>query len=178
VFFSVNPVGFQNRALREVAAGRGLSTADQARLFAKTSMGAADALISCWDDKEYWHFWRPITAIQEAANDGNKRTSPQGDWLPFFPTPPYPDHPSGYNCFTGSMMESARQFFGTDKVAFSLNSPASTTPRSYARFSDVLVDTINARIYMGIHFRTPDVQGAEMGQDVARWIDKNYFRSN
>jgi len=27
----------------------------------------------------------------------------------------------------------------------------------YERFTDVINDTINARIWLGIHFRTPDV---------------------
>jgi hypothetical protein len=180
-FFVANPVPFMNRALREIAAGHGLSTAEQARLFAKSSMGAADALISCWDDKDYWSFWRPITAIQEAADDDNPATSPQANWTPYIATllasatPPYPDHPSGYNCFTGSMMRTAREFFGTDKVGITLNSPTGAAPRTYSRLSDVVRDTIDARIYLGIHFRAPDVQGAWIGKKVAQWIDKHYF---
>ena len=35
--------------------------------------------------------------------------------------------------------------------------------RDYTRFTAVVKDTINARIWLGIHFRTPDVQGAEIG---------------
>jgi hypothetical protein len=175
-FFSANPMPFENRALREIAAARGLSTAEQARLFAKASMGAADALISCWDDKDYWSFWRPSTAIHEAADDDNPATEAQADWTPFFGNPPYPEHPSGYNCFTGSMMRTAREFFGTDHIAIQLNSPAAAAPKNYDRLSDVVRDTIDGRIYMGIHFRTPDVQGAWIGKKVAQWVDKHYFR--
>jgi hypothetical protein len=181
-FYVANPLPFVNGAFRNIAAQQGLSTAEQARLFAKSSMGAADALISCWDDKDYWSFWRPITAIQEAANDGNPATSPQADWTPFIATlvpsatPPYPDHPSGYNCFTGSMMRTAREFFGTDHMAITLTSPTGAAPRTYERFSDVVRDTIDARIYLGIHFRTPDVQGAWIGKKAAQWVDKHYFQ--
>jgi hypothetical protein len=181
-FFVANPLPFMNRALREIAVGHGLSTAEQARLFAKASMGGADALISCWDDKDYWSFWRPETAIHEAADDGNPATSPQANWTPliatFLPsaTPPYPDHPSGYNCFTGSMMRTVREFFGTDKIGITLNSPTGAAPRTYSRLSDVVRDTIAARIYLGIHFRTPDVQGAWIGKKTAQWIDRLYFR--
>jgi hypothetical protein len=28
---------------------------------------------------------------------------------------------------------------------------------------------------MGIHFRTPDEQGAWLGKKVAQWVAKNYF---
>jgi hypothetical protein len=174
-FFSVNPMPFMNRAFRELAGDRGLSTAEQARLFAQLSLGAADALIGCWDDKDHWSFWRPITAIREAADDDNPATSAQADWQPFLTTPPYPDHPSGFNCYAGSMMRTAREFFGTDQIAITLNSPAAAAPRTYDRFSDVIDDTIDARIYLGIHFRTPDVQGAWIGKKVAQWVAKHYF---
>jgi hypothetical protein len=158
---------------------RGLSTSDQALLFVKTSMASADALIGCWDDKDYWNVWRPQTAIREAANDGNPATSAQAEWLTLFPTPGYPDHPSGYNCFTGAVWHSAKALFGTDKIAFQLTSPGvSPVPgstRSYTRFTDVIDDTINGRILNGSHFRTPDVQGAWIGKKAAKWVDKHYF---
>ena len=47
--------------------------------------------------------------------------------------------------------------------------------RSYTQFTDVIDDTIDARMYIGIHFRAPDVQGAEIGKDVSRWLVQNYF---
>ena len=177
-FYSANPLPFMNRAFREVAAARGLSLAEEARLFAMTSMASADALIGCWDDKDYWSFWRPITAIREAASDGNPATAPEADWAPFFVTPPYPDHPSGYNCYSAAMMHTAAIYFRGDKVTFTLTSPAPllTDPtRTYHRFTAVLKDTINARIYMGIHYRTPDVQGAWLGKKVAQWVARHYF---
>lgn len=48
--------------------------------------------------------------------------------------------------------------------------------REYERFLDVPEDTIVARMYLGIHFRTPDAQGARLGKDVARWVDKHFFQ--
>jgi hypothetical protein len=110
-FFSANPIRMMNQAFREVAEGQGLSITEDARLFGMSSMASADALIGCWDDKDYWSFWRPITAIREAADDGNPDTAPQADWTPLVATPPYPDHPSGYNCYSGAMMHTAKLFF-------------------------------------------------------------------
>ena len=57
---------------------------------------AADALITVWDDKAHYSFWRPITAIREADTDGNPATVPDTAWLPLIANPPYPDHPSGH----------------------------------------------------------------------------------
>jgi hypothetical protein len=177
-FYATNPLPMMNRAFREVASARGLSITADARLFVTTSMSSADALIGCWDDKAYWSFWRPITAINQAADDGNPDTAPQAGWLPLIATgtAPYPDHPSGYNCFTAAMMHAAKGFFGTDKISFVLNSSLTGTSRSYDRFTRVMDDTIDARIWLGLHFRTPDVQGAELGKRAANWAAAQYFK--
>jgi hypothetical protein len=175
-FVSVSPVGMVNRAFREIATARGLSTAAQARLFAMTNVSAADALIDCWENKDHWLFWRPQTAIQEADTDGNPATEADTSWVSVIPTPGYPDNPSGYNCFTAGSMYAARAFFGTDKVSFDLTS-ATATPitRHYHRFTGVVRDAIEGRILIGLHFRSADVQAAWLGKKVARWVAKHEF---
>ena len=75
-------------------------------------------------------------------------------------------------------MHTAQDFFGKKKVEFSLVKITPGPPdvtRTYQRFTDVIEDTINARLWLGIHFRTPDVQGAELGEDVANWLDRRFF---
>jgi hypothetical protein len=178
LFFSVNPVEMYHRAFRGIAAEQGLGIADEARLFAMLSMGGADALIGCWDDKAFWSFWRPVTAIRLGDTDGNLLTAADPNWTPLLTTPPYPDHPSGYNCFTSATMHTAETFFGRGKFTFSLTATVAGAPvtRNYERFTDVIDETVDARILLGIHFRAPDVQGAALGQDVAHWLDKNYFQ--
>ena len=187
-FFTANPLFFYNAGLRDIVRPRGLSNSDQARLFVMTSMGGADALISCWSNKREWSAWRPQTAIREAANDGNPLTEPDSEWLSLFATPGYPDEPSGYNCYTGGFWQSVRYFFGTDRMAFSLTSPGVAanaaignpigvpgSTRQYARFTDVIDDTIDGRILNGFHFRTADVHGAWIGKKTAQWINANFF---
>jgi hypothetical protein len=187
-FVGANPLLFFNKGLRDMPLVQGLSTADQALLFVKTSMAAADGLIGCFNDKLNYLVWRPQTAIRRALEDGNPQTSPDANWLSLFGTPGYPDHPSGYNCYAGGFWHSVRLFFGTDKVSFSLTSPgvpanaAAGNPvgvagstRNYTRFTGVIDDTIDGRIYTGFHFRTPDVQGAWIGKKAAQWLDKHYF---
>lgn len=177
LFFTANPAEMYNRAFRTISEDRELSLVKQARLFAMLNLAGADALIGCWDDKAATTFWRPITAIHEGDNDTNPRTVGDPDWNSLVPSPPYPDHPSGYNCITGAFMHTAAKFFG-NRVAFSLVKITPGQPdvtRDYTRFTAVVKDTINARIWLGIHFRTPDVQGAEIGADVARWLNKHFL---
>jgi Vanadium chloroperoxidase N-terminal domain/PAP2 superfamily len=178
-FYTVNPVELFNRTFRTIAAAEGLTIAEEARLFAMLNMAGADSLINCWDDKAFWRFWRPITAIHEGDNDGNKKTVADPSWTSLIPAPPYPDHPSGYNCVTAAMMYTARYFFGTNKLDFNVVKIVPGTPevtRVYRRFTDVVADTIDARIYQGLHFRAADVQGAGIGKDVARWLNKHFFQ--
>lgn len=177
-FYTVNPVELFNRTFRMISEAEGLTLVEQARLFAMLNLAGADSLISCWDDKAFWSFWRPITAIHEGDNDGNPRTMGDTEWTSFSVSPPYPEHPSGYNCVTGAFMHTAEAFFGKKKMDFSVVRIAPMVPnvtRDYERFTDVIDDTIDARVYQGIHFRASDVQGAGIGRDVAHWLDKHFF---
>ncbi len=77
-------------------------------------------------------------------------------------------------------MQTAKAFFGRNTMEFSVvKFPGNVTPnptRDYGQFKAVVKDTIDARVYQGIHFRTADVQGAALGKDVAHWLDKHYFQ--
>ena len=187
-FVGANPVVYMNKGLRDISVARGLSTTQQALLFVKTSMASSDALVACFNNKAHWSNWRPQTAIRAAATDGNSATAADPNWLSLFATPGYPDNASGYNCYTAGLWYSARLFFGTDKLSFSLTSPgvpanaAAGNPvgvgpstRNYTRLTGVIDDTIFGRILTGFHFRSADVQGAWIGKKAAQWLDKHYF---
>jgi hypothetical protein len=179
-FVSANLFSAFNRTLREVAVANGLSTTEQAMLFVRSTISAADALIGCWDNKEHWLQWRPQTAIRLADQDGNPDTEADTDWTAQFQNPGYPDNPSGFNCFAAGFFYAARQYFGTDKMSFEITSPG-TAPlpqpviRSYTRFTGVIKDAIEGRILIGYHYRSADEQGAWLGKKVAQWVDKHYF---
>jgi hypothetical protein len=177
-FFDFHTVETWNRTVRDIAEAEGLTVVDDARLFAMLNMAAADSLINCWNDKDGWSFWRPVTAIHEGDHDGNDKTVGDATWVPLLDTPPYPDHTSGFNCATGGMMHAARLFFGSNTIEFSVVAIGDGPPvtRTYSAFTDVVDDTIDARVYQGVHFRTADVQGAEIGEDVATWLADNFLQ--
>ena len=161
---------------RSITEREGLGAADEARFYALTSTAAADTIISCWVEKEHWGFWRPVTAIQNGETDGNRRTTGDPKWAPMITSPPYPDHTSGYNCFTAALMHGAQRFFGQANMDFTITNPVTGVTREYDHFHDVYADTIEARILQGIHFRSADVQGAKLGKDVANWVARHEFR--
>ena len=178
IFWQSNPAANLNGVARRFAEdpSRPLDVTGSALLFAMMDLTAADAQINCWNDKYYWGFWRPIAAIREADTDGNPATEPDPDWTPRF-TPPYPDHPSGALCFNSSSLHALQAFFGTDEMTFyvtSLQFPGEQ--RYFDRFSDVISELIEARIWGGLHFRTADVQAAMLGEKVARYTRLHWFQ--
>lgn len=183
-FYNVHAVELFNRTFRTVATTESLSLTEQARLFAMLNTATADSLITCWEDKAHWNFWRPIAAIQQGDADGNRWTVGDPTWVPLEPTPPYPDHSSGFNCISAAMIYSAKAFFGTNRMEFDVvriaPPPAAGQPaqpnvtRHYSKLTDVVQDTIDARVFQGIHFRNADVQGAKIGENVARWVSRSY----
>ena len=177
--YTANPIELFNRTFRVVSEAQGLTLAEEARLFAMLNVATADSVISCFNDKAFWNFWRPITAIREVDDDGNHKTAGDPEWTPVLTTPPYSDHPSGYNCVSAAYMHAAGAFFGTDKMDFSVIRPIPGMPDvvlHYTRFTDLVDDTIDARVWQGLHFREADVQGAGIGKDAARWLEKHFFQ--
>ena len=53
---------------------------------------------------------------------------------------------------------------------------AAPNTRTYTRFSDLARDTVDVRIYQGIHFRTADEVGRKQGQQVAEWTFHHVLR--
>ena len=67
------PVQMQVSLTTEVAE-RGLDIAEAARAFALLNVSIADTQIACWREKYESAYWRPVTAIRAAADDGNDAT--------------------------------------------------------------------------------------------------------
>jgi hypothetical protein len=187
IFWQTPPGFLWGELLDQLATKYSLDSVDRARLYAVVWVGMADAAIGCWNDKYYWKFWRPLDAIRNGDDDGNRQTDGDPSWLPLFDpstptvpaltTPNFPDHPSGHSCLTGSVVNNLEEFFGTDKIDVQIKStrfPGYT--RDFDRLSDVAKEVVDARVWGGIHFRTADEQGVGLGKKVARWESKHYFQ--
>jgi hypothetical protein len=191
VFWQGNPAANYNAIGRRFADQYSLDLSDSARLFAMLDLTVADAEITVWSDKYHFNFWRPWAAIRQADTDGNPATVADPGWKPLFdPTldpaiggvgpplggPPYPAHPSGAAVFASSSMHAPAAFFGTDEVPFFATSTRFPGElRAFTRFSEVTNEVVEARIWAGIHFRTDDVQSAELGGEIARYIHTQFF---
>jgi hypothetical protein len=181
LFFSDIAIGPLQAALRDLATRRGLNISDSARLFAAADLAGSDSGIAAWDAKFHYHWWRPITAIQLAADDGNPDTAPDALWLPLINTPPYPDYPSGLCNLMAAVTNSVTRVLGDGSIDLNITSVAAGTggvplTKHFATASELVSAAINARVWSGIHFRTADVVAAQMGTQVSNWALDHYFK--
>jgi hypothetical protein len=145
-------------------------------MFAAVDMSEADAIITVWRAKYDYGFWRPITAIQLADTDGNPATTADAKWTPLLATPPYPDYVSGYSGLTGGFTQALADALGTRHLQLTLISTAVPgAVRIYDSGAALRNDVVNARIWLGIHFRFADTRGIRVGRRVAAWALGHYF---
>jgi hypothetical protein len=177
MFFSGNVLVQDVNALADQVEQRRMDLVDATRMFAGVTMSMADTLVSVWHAKYHYGFWRPITAIREAAADGNPATVADPTWTPLLATPPYPEYVSGYSGITGAFTTALQLVLGTRHLRLHLMSTAvPAVVRDYDSGAALRQDVVSGRVWLGIHFRTADVRGVEMGRDVARWALARYLR--
>jgi hypothetical protein len=179
IFWAANYMALWNRAARDLAAARVDNIGDSARLFALVNFSMADAIITAWDTKVAYIFWRPITAIRLGHSDTNPATIGDPDWQPLINTPNYPDYTSGANNVTGAATRALALYFGRDNITFTVfttNPGAIQQTRVYSRFSDAAEDVVVARVYEGIHFRFADAEGRKQGRHVAQWVFGHFLK--
>jgi hypothetical protein len=182
-FFAGNPAVQFTNALADQARIRHLDIARAARLFGAVHAALADAAIAIWWTKHHYAFWRPITAIQRADTDGNPDTAPDPTWQSVIATPPYPDFVSGYSGVMGAFVHSLADVLGTRRLRLTLTTTAfpAGDPRAtryYARGREALAEVMDARVWLGLHFRFADVAAARMGQQVGHAVLDKAFQKH
>ena len=145
-----------------------------------------DGYIGTFQEKYVYNFWRPVTAIHEAATDGNRQTAPDPNWQPLVQTPPIPDHDSGHSVEGGVAATIMRRVFGTDRINVEVCSltldtgqtcdDASPVLRRFARISDAATENGESRILVGFHFRHAVVDGITHGNHIGRWTVKHFMK--
>ena len=148
-------------------------------MYALLGTSQADSLISIWDAKRYYAFWRPVTAIREADTDGNPATEQDATWSSYMVTPNYPDNSSGHSSIDAASAEILIRVFETDEASFSLATTLPPNPpltRSFTSFSGAAIDGAESRIWGGIHFRQACTDGLQQGSAVARQVFNHFFR--
>ncbi|POX45014.1 hypothetical protein C3489_35210 [Streptomyces sp. Ru71] len=151
-----------------VSRDRGLTTYQNARLFALVSVAMADAAIAEWDVKYETKIdlWRPVSAIREGLKDTT--------WKPLSGTTPcFPAWASGHSAFAAAWAGIMRQYFTTDDITFTASTDDPKSPvrtRTFTSFSQAAREAADSRVWLGVHYPWDARDGLTLGEDVATWV--------
>jgi len=168
---------YWNEITQTAALAHDLNTAQSARLFALLNLSFADGVIAFYDTKYTYNFWRPVTAIQEAAIDDNPQTIPDTAWLPEVgKTTPDPSYPGAHAVISAAGASVLNSFFGKKDFEFAVTSEVlQGETRSFTNFSAASEEATISRIFAGVHFRTDLTSGHKMGREVADFVVDNFL---
>jgi PAP2 superfamily. len=180
-FWNANAINQLNRTLRDVATQHQMDLLDTARLLAMGNVVPTDAGIACFDSKYTYQLWRPITAIRNADIDGNAATTADPTWAPPVVTPNHPEYPSQHGCVTTALTQVLANALGTSNIDVTIwgaegGLTTLTTSRTYSTVQDIGTQLVNARVWLGFHFRNTVIVGENLGTAVANWDLQHSFQ--
>jgi hypothetical protein len=84
-------------------------------------------------------------------------------------------------CNDGAQVTVLQMFFGDEidggfQITSAFVNPGGPATRTFGTFSQALDEIVEARIWAGLHFRAADVQGRDLGINVANFMADNYFQ--
>jgi hypothetical protein len=164
------PAAIWNRVADNLAQSHFLTLTENARLLARMNVALADAVIAIWNAKNFYDRWRPITAIQQAATDGNPETAPDPTWTPLLPTPVFQEYPSGHSGVSSAGASMLALFYG-DQTPFAVTTlGVPGVERDFTSFSSAVAQISDARVFAGIHFRFACDAAVQMGIETAHYV--------
>jgi len=135
----------------------------QTQLVAAFNAIEIDQQIAIYDAKFTYVRWRPVTAIRTGTVD------PDPSWTSLIVTPAHPEYPSGHAGYAGTAEAVLTALVGPRPVH-----PIATTSKTapgvtltFTSWQAITQDTINGRVWEGVHFRFSDDTGARVGREVA-----------
>ena len=164
-FIAQDSYALYSQALRAVLADTSHSLAWDARAVAAFHVIEVDTQIAIFEAKYVYTFWRPVTAIRTGSVD------PDPTWTPLLATPRHPEYPSGHAGYAGAASAVLTALTGPRApqpvAATSTTAPGSV--HTYSRWSQIVDETIDGRVWEGVHFRFSDEIAAKVGEQVAAW---------
>jgi hypothetical protein len=180
-FWNGNNVNQFNVTMQSVVAQHDMDIDEAAHLFGMGMIVTADAGIGCYDSKFFYEAWRPITAIRNAGIDGNPDTTADPNWSPLLATPGHPEYPSQHGCFTAAFTDALAAALGTRHVDVTMPGGANgssnlSVTQHFKTVNDIQKQEIDARVWIGFHFRNSVKQGEKIGNQTADWELDHFFQ--
>jgi len=173
-FWNANAINQDNAEMHNAITENGMDLVDAAHMFAMGELTAADAGIACWDSKYFYLGWRPITAIRHADLDGNDATTADPGWTPLLATPTHPEYPSAHGCVSSALTDALAAAVGSNHLNITVPGATNggstlTTSRVFNTVQNIQNQLLDARVWIGFHFRNSVAQGENLGNDVAKY---------
>ncbi len=168
---TITPPGAWNQIATGVILAKKLNLLETSRTYALLNIALADAGIACWECKYTYNFWRPITAINNADDDGIPETIGDKAWRPLLNTPNFPSYVSGHSTFSSAGATILTALFGeTTPFTYKGDPHFSVKPRSFKNFWQAAQEAGQSRIYGGIHFQFDNKAGLALGKAIAQEV--------
>ena len=167
------PAAIWNRVADELADANHTTLTQNARLLVRMNVALADAVIAIWNAKNTFDTWRPISAIQQAATDGNPDTTADAGWVPLVLTPQFQEYPAGHPGVSNAGASVLASFYGNDTsfTASSFGLPG--VEHHFTSFSAAVAQVEDARVFGGVHFRFACDTAVVMGTEIANYVESN-----
>ncbi len=160
------------RAAVDQAEAEGLSTIENAALFARLHVALADATQHSMNSAYYYDFWRPYTAIRAADTDGNAATIADPLWTSLAVPPPFQSYTAIPVAIGGAMAGILEATFG----GFSFCDTYGMQMRCFSTPEEAALESLDAAVWGGGWWRFDGEAGLAMGQNVASWtLAQNAF---
>lgn len=168
---------YWNEIAQTAALAHESTTAQNARLFALLNLSFADSVIAFYDAKYTYNFWRPVTAIREAALASNPGTIANPNWLPEVGnTTPDPSYPGAHAVISAAGASVLVSFFDKEQFDFTVTSEVlAGVDRSFNNFSAAAEEATQSRIFAGVHFRSDLTTGHTLGRQIADFVVDNFL---
>lgn len=173
--YSLPPIYYG--VVRSVADQPGRDVVRNAKLYAAVAQSMDDAMISVFEAKYHYNFWRPVTAIRNADGDGTDLTQRDASWSSLIDAPMHPEYPSGHSVLAGAIGAVIRADLGkgTAVVLRTTSPSAKGAERKWNGIEEFVGEVGNSRIYAGIHYRTAINDAAATGQKIGELAAARYL---
>ncbi len=158
-------------SLRLVADAPGRSLVQNARMFALVGMASDDSYMATIEAKLHYNFWRPVTAIRNAEDDGNPDTAPDPAWVPLIGTPNHPEYPCGHCTYAASVAEIMKAETGASPpggVRVASRSIPNAAIQVLPSWDEWVREVSFSRILGGVHYRSANDAGEQVGRAAAK----------
>jgi hypothetical protein len=174
MFWAAPIWNFWNQIADDAVVAHHTDLRQAARLFADMDLSFADGAIAFYDAKYHSDLWRPITAIREAATDGNPATIADPNWNPLATTPADPSYPGAHSVISAAGAAVLSAFFGDHDDITVTSEALPGIGRHFDSYQAVAREAGLSRIFAGVHTRLDHDAGIRLGRRVAEFVlDQN-----